>query len=87
MWLEYHQATYGDLKICIDREPCMSYYHPKKKTVLEVDAKQKGLGASLVHDNNTVVEDGSMPCDRPVNVLLYLMFYYCAKLHLLLPCH
>ena len=29
----------------------------------------------------------SMPCDRPVNVLLYLMFYYCAKLHLLLPCH
>ena len=29
-------------------------------------------------------EDGSMPCDRPVNVLLYLLFYYCAKLHLLL---
>ena len=24
-----------------------------------------------------------MPCDRPVNVLLYLLFYYCAKLHLL----
>ena len=23
----------------------------------------------------------------PLNVLLYLMFYYCAKLHLLLPCH
>ena len=21
-------------------------------------------------------EDGSMPCDRPVNVLLYLLFYY-----------
>ena len=32
-------------------------------------------------------EDGSMPCDRPVNVLLYLLFYYCAKLHLLLLCH
>ena len=32
-------------------------------------------------------EDGSMLCDRPVNVLLYLMFYYCAKLHILLPCH
>ena len=24
-----------------------------------------------------------MPCDRPVNVLLYLLLYYCAKLHLL----
>ena len=33
------------------------------------------------------MEDGSMPCDRPVNVLLYLLFYYCAKLHLLLLCH
>ena len=32
-------------------------------------------------------EDGSMPCDRPVNVLLYLLFYYCAKLYLLLLCH
>ena len=32
-------------------------------------------------------EDGSMPCDRPVNVLLYLLFYNCAKLHLLLLCH
>ncbi len=32
-------------------------------------------------------EDGSMPCDRPVNVLLYLLIYYCAKLHLLLLCH
>ena len=28
-----------------------------------------------------------MPCDRSVNVLLYLLFYYCAKLHLLLLCH
>ena len=32
-------------------------------------------------------KDGSMPCDRPVNVLLYLLFYYCAKVHLLLLCH
>ena len=25
-------------------------------------------------------EDGSMPCDRPVNVLLYLLFYWNGQL-------
>ena len=43
-----------DLKRCIGSESCLSYYHPQKETVLEVDASQKGLGACLLQDNKPV---------------------------------
>ena len=55
VWHEDHQRTYDDLKRCIGSESCLSYYHPQKETVLEVDASQKGLGACLLQDNKPVV--------------------------------
>ena len=54
VWHEDHQHTYDDLKRCIGSESCLSYYHPQKETVLEVDASQKGLGACLLQDNKPV---------------------------------
>ena len=54
VWHEDHQHTYDDVKRCIGSESCMSYYHPQKETVLEVDASQKGLGACLLQDNKPV---------------------------------
>ena len=54
VWHEDHQRTYDDLKRCIGSESCLSYYHPQKETVLEVDASQKGLGACLLQDNKPV---------------------------------
>ena len=47
-------AWHEDLKRCIGSESCLSYYHPQKETVLEVDASQKGLGACLLQDNKPV---------------------------------
>ena len=32
----------------------MSHYHPQKETVLDINASQKGLGASLLEENNPV---------------------------------
>ena len=38
----------------VGSESCLSYYHPQKETVLEVDVSQKGLGACLLQDNKPV---------------------------------
>ena len=54
VWHEDHQRIYDDLKRCIGSESCLSYYHPQKETVLEVDASQNGLGACLLQDNKPV---------------------------------
>ena len=54
VWHEDHQRTYDDLKRCIGSQSCLSYYHPQKETVLEVDASQKGFGACLLQDNKPV---------------------------------
>ena len=54
MWYEGHQRTYDDLKRCISSESCLSYYHPQKETLVEVDTSQKSLGACLLQDNKPV---------------------------------
>ena len=54
VWHDDHQRIYDDLKMCISSESCLTYYNPRKETVLEVDASQKGLGACLLQNDKPV---------------------------------
>ena len=47
VWQEDHQQIFEYLKRCIGSNSCLSFYHPEKETVLEVDASQKGLAACM----------------------------------------
>ena len=38
----------------IVRAPILTYYNPKKETILQTDASIKGLGACLLQDQNPV---------------------------------
>ena len=54
IWQDDSQATFEALKRSVTDESCLQYFDHTKDTVLEVDASQKGLGASLVQDGKPV---------------------------------
>ena len=54
LWQEDHQASFNAIKDSISSTSCLQYYDPTKPTTLEVDASQKGLGASILQEGNPV---------------------------------
>lgn len=54
VWQEDHQKVFDDLKQCLTSETCLPYFDPTKRTMLEVDASQKGLGACLLQGDRPV---------------------------------
>ena len=53
-WGPEHQAMFKQIKKEIARAPIISYYNPKKETILQTDASIKGLGACLLQDQKLV---------------------------------
>ena len=49
-WGPEHQAAFTMMKKEIATAPVLSYYNPKKQTVLQTDANIKGLGACLLQE-------------------------------------
>ena len=53
-WWPEPQAAFKQMKKEIVRAPILTYYNPKKETILQTDARIKGLGACLLHDQKPV---------------------------------
>ena len=53
-WGPEHQAAFKQMKKEIVRAPILTYYNPKKETILQTDASIKGLGACLLQDQKPV---------------------------------
>ena len=54
IWGPEHQAAFKQMKKEIVRAPILTYYNPKKETILQTDTSIKGLGACLLQDQKPV---------------------------------
>ena len=53
-WGCEHQEAFSWMKNEIVRTPILTYYNPKKETILQTDARTKVLGACLLQDQKPV---------------------------------
>ena len=53
-WRCQHREVFNHMKKEIVRAPILTYYNPKKETVLQTDASAKELGACLLQDQKPV---------------------------------
>ena len=54
VWFPSHQAAFDKLKGMICKETTPSHFDSTKKSVIQVDASQKGIGAALLQDGRPV---------------------------------
>ena len=53
-WGPEHQEAFNQMKKERVRAPILTYYNPKKETVLQTDASTKGPGACLLQEQKPV---------------------------------
>ena len=53
-WQPTHKAAFDNLKKQISEANSLTYFYPKKQTILQVDASQEALGAALVQDERII---------------------------------
>jgi hypothetical protein len=53
-WTAAHQKAFDNVKSLISTECTLTYFDPKKPTIVQVDASLKGLGAALIQDNKPI---------------------------------
>ena len=49
-WSEVHDKAFDKIKALVSTPPLLKYYEPDKPLVLQCDASEKGLGASLMQE-------------------------------------
>ena len=53
-WTTQHDAALGEIKQLVTKPPVLKYYEPEKPLVLQCDASEKGLGASLLQEGRPI---------------------------------
>ena len=53
-WSEIHDKAFENIKELVSSPPLLKYYEPDKPLVLQCDASEKGLGASLLQDGKPI---------------------------------
>ena len=53
-WGPEHHKVFNQMKREIVRAPILTYYNPRKETVLQTDASTKGLGTCLLQEQRPV---------------------------------
>ena len=53
-WGPEHQESFAMLMKELVRAPVLTYYNPQKETILQTDARTKGLGACLLQDEKPI---------------------------------
>ena len=53
-WTKSHEKAFQDIKNAIHTEVTLSYYDPRKVTVLEVDSSMVGIGAALIQEGKPI---------------------------------
>ena len=54
MWGPEHETALGAIKKILTDDPVLKYFDLEKKTELQVDASQHGLGAVLMQEGNSI---------------------------------
>ena len=85
-WYAAHQERFNKIKDSISNEVTLTYFDPKKETILQVDASMKGLGATLTQDCKPVSFASKALTDveaRYANIKreLLAVVYGCEKFH------
>jgi hypothetical protein len=53
-WGKSQKSAFEEIKLLITKAPILAYYDPQKKLVLQCDASNKGLGATLLQDGKPI---------------------------------
>ena len=53
-WTDIHDRAFDDIKKLVSSPPLLKYYEPDKSLILQCDASEKGLGASLLQDGKPI---------------------------------
>jgi hypothetical protein len=53
-WLDNHDNALDEIKRLVTANPVLKYYDPKLQLVLQSDASETGLGATIMHENQPI---------------------------------
>ena len=53
-WTTQHDRALGEIKQLVTKSPVLKYHEPEKPLVLQCDASEKGLGASLLQEGRPI---------------------------------
>ena len=53
-WSEVHDKALDHIKALVSTPPLLKYYEPDKSLLLQCDANEKGLGASLIQEGRPI---------------------------------
>ena len=54
LWSPFHSTAFEKIKKSICRQVSLTYFDPRKETVVQVDASLRGLGSALVQEGKVV---------------------------------
>ena len=53
-WSQIHEEAFGKIKKLVNEAPILRYYDPNKSLVIQCDASEKGIGAALLQEGQSL---------------------------------